>query len=106
MTPLSRVFAVPMTLKRGFAKSSQPSQDALLHAHMEGRRHQCLPAGTFREQHGVVPGIFNHILGGTGGSLDRIGGAAGDGGSQKLREHGFGGARLADEHQSPVARPG
>ncbi|CAL2064558.1 hypothetical protein GPN2_13300 [Streptomyces murinus] len=66
------------------------------------RRHQRGPAGALREQQGVVPAVLQLVLRRTRRALhDQPAGSA-HGGGQQLRQHGLGGAGLADEQQAPL----
>src|SRR5699024_4478721 len=58
------------------------------------------------DQQGIVPGVGDLVFGGGGAALDGEGGVAGDGGGDEFGQQGFGGARVADEHEAAVGREG
>lgn len=70
---------------------------------MQRAGHQRLGRRPLGQEQRVVPGVFDLVLGGAGGALDGVGGAARNGGGQQFGEHRLGGARLADEQQPAVS---
>jgi hypothetical protein len=55
-----------------------------------------------RDQHGIVPGIADLLLGGAGGSLHDLGGIAIDGRGKMFREPALRRPRLTQQQQRAV----